>query len=110
LLEHRSEAGDGGNFKKPTFEAAASSIAHLHLRGAIKIFKICQNKYLALWKTYHVVCAIQQVSGWTWSDDTGASITSDIADSWDNYVRHHPEAKPFCNKGWVHFHKVSELM
>jgi len=57
-----------------------------------------------------VIRAIQEVSGWVWDDETGASITPDTASSWEDYVKHHPEAKPFRNKGWPHFDQVSLLM
>ena len=57
-----------------------------------------------------MIRAIQAVSGWVWSDDTGASITLHSASSWDDYVKSHPEAKPFRNKGWQFFNKVSLIM
>lgn len=50
------------------------------------------------------------VLGWVWDDETGASITVNSASSWEDYVKKHPEAKPFWNKGWPHFHKVAALM
>jgi hypothetical protein len=53
---------------------------------------------------------IKAVSGWTWCDDTGASITPDTALSWDDYVAYHSDAKPFHNKGWAHLEKFSTLM
>jgi hypothetical protein len=48
LVDNFSEAGDGGNFKMPTFEAAAMHIAPLHQRGAAKTGKMCQTKYTAV--------------------------------------------------------------
>lgn len=59
---------------------------------------------------YRVIRAIQEVSGWVWDDETGASITAHTASSWEDYVKCHPGAKPFRNKGWVHLAKVSLLM
>jgi len=124
LVENKAEAGDGGNFKNVTFQRAALSIAPLHERGALKTVKSCQNKYAAVSllisflsyldyriaeqkikfrKVYCIICAIQLVSGWAWDDGTGASITVDSASSWEDYVKKHPEAKPFWNKGWPHF-------
>ena len=61
-------------------------------------------------KLYRIVRTIQSISGWVWDDETGASITPHTASSWDDYVKSHPEAKPFRNKGWRHFSKVSLLM
>lgn len=54
--------------------------------------------------------AIQAVSGWSWDDNDGASIDVHTASSWDDYVRRHPEARPFRNKGWAHFRKMEMLM
>ncbi|TFK16781.1 hypothetical protein FA15DRAFT_553140, partial [Coprinopsis marcescibilis] len=59
---------------------------------------------------YCVVEAIKKVSGWTWDDKTGASITPKTASSWDDYVAKHPEASRFCNKGWVHLSHVTQLI
>jgi len=66
--------------------------------------------FFQFWKLYQVVCTIQAVSRWVWRDDTGASIMLHLASSWDDYVKIHPEAKPFYNKGWCHFTKVSLIM
>lgn len=128
LVAHRAEAGDGCNFKAATFQRAAQSIAPLLQRGGPKTAKSCGNKYCAvrlmylyfIWaktltvikfrKIYRVIRAIQAVSGWTWDDETGASIDIHTASSWDEYVRVHPEAKPFRNKGWPYFRKMDMLM
>jgi len=48
--------------------------------------------------------------GWTWDDETGATINIHTASSWDDYVLKHPEAKPFHNNGWPLFHKMEVLM
>jgi hypothetical protein len=61
-------------------------------------------------KIYRVIRAIQSVSGWTWDDETGATINIHTASSWDDYVRVHPEARPFRNKGWPLFRKMELLM
>lgn len=61
-------------------------------------------------KTFRVVRAIQQVSGWTWSDETGATITPELESSWAAYTRVHKDAKPFKNRGWRHLNLVSQIM
>ncbi|KAF8159736.1 hypothetical protein B0H34DRAFT_655091 [Crassisporium funariophilum] len=108
LLEHHSEAGDGGNFKKATFTQAAVFITPLHKRGGTKDHKALQNKWAAFGKLYRVVKAIQTVSGWHWDDKHGASIGPDEAATWDAYVKAHPEAKPFRNKGFVPLKAMEE--
>jgi hypothetical protein len=45
------------------------------------------------------MCTIQLVSGWAWDDETGTSITINLASSWEDYVKKNPQAKPFQNKG-----------
>ncbi|KDR65022.1 hypothetical protein GALMADRAFT_82385 [Galerina marginata CBS 339.88] len=110
LGDNKAEAGDGGNFKSTTFQRAVSHIAPLHERGSIKTVKSTRSKWIAFKKIYRIIRAIQLVSGWVWDDDTGASITADSASSWDDYVKKHPEAKPFRNKGWRHFNKVALIM
>jgi len=114
LHDNRAEAGDGGSFKKSTFQRAAQYIASFRGNGQAKDVKSCQNKWTAvclfsfcrhlliqfqlfkLRKIYCVIQAIKEVSGWHWA--------------WDDYVRKHPAAKPFQNKGWVHLHKVADIM
>jgi len=45
LLDNKSEAGDGGNFKTATYQWAVTHIAPLHEKG---IVKACQNKWSAV--------------------------------------------------------------
>ena len=102
LLDHRASAGDGGNFKEATFQALSPILAPLVMRGGPKTVHACQNKwnavrfffpivlghflniffiFLKLCQTFRVIQAIKNVSGWTWSDETGASITPELKDS-----------------------------
>ncbi|KXN90442.1 hypothetical protein AN958_04114 [Leucoagaricus sp. SymC.cos] len=79
LVEHKSTAGDRGNFKASTLQQALPVIAVHYQSGAAKTVKSLQNKWASMWKTFCVVQAIKGVSGWTWDDNTGASITPDTA-------------------------------
>src|SRR5262245_39537972 len=45
LSEHRSEAGDGGNFKASTFNAAAEAIQPFHKLGPQKTSVMCKRKW-----------------------------------------------------------------
>jgi len=45
LHENRSEAGDGGNFKKATFQRAAQHVAPHCTNERAKDIKSCQNKW-----------------------------------------------------------------
>ncbi|KAF5312245.1 hypothetical protein D9619_003790 [Psilocybe cf. subviscida] len=110
LIDHRAEAGDGCNFKKATMQQAAQHIQPLHVRGGAKTQQTCKNKFTAFRKLFRIVRAVQAISGWSWDDNTGASIDVHTASSWDDYARRHPDARPFRNKGWVHFRKMEMLM
>jgi len=110
LLDHKSEGGDGATFKGPTYQKALAHIAPLRERGAVKNIKSLQNKWTAFKKIYCVILAIQSVSGWSWDDEKGANINVHSASSWDDYVKKHPSAKPFRNKGWPHLLKVTLIM
>ncbi|KAF5309877.1 hypothetical protein D9619_010561 [Psilocybe cf. subviscida] len=110
FVEHKSEAGDGGNFKQATFRQAALHLAPLHVRGTRKVGKNCANKYSYFRQLYCIVVAIQAISGWVWDDETGASINPGTASSWDDYVQAHPDACPFRNRGWPYLGQMEDLM
>ncbi|KJA13473.1 hypothetical protein HYPSUDRAFT_125539, partial [Hypholoma sublateritium FD-334 SS-4] len=107
LLGHKSEAGYGGTFKGSTYQKGVKHISHLCERGPPKDSKSLQNKWNALKKTYRVVLAIQAASGWVWDNEKGADINIYSALSWDDYVKKHPAAKPFRNRGWVHLENMA---
>lgn len=48
LLTHAAAAGDGGNFKMVTFNAAAPVVDAKRVKGGPKTAKACQNKYNAV--------------------------------------------------------------
>ena len=48
LHDNRAEAGDGGCFKKSTFQRAAQDIASVRGNGQAKDVKSCQNKWTAV--------------------------------------------------------------
>jgi len=45
LQKHKSEAGDGGNFKPPVWHAAAAEMEKHTTEGAQKTWKACQTKW-----------------------------------------------------------------
>ncbi|KAI9061235.1 hypothetical protein FKP32DRAFT_1566339, partial [Trametes sanguinea] len=40
----------------------------------------------------------------------GADITDDTEEIWAAYVKSHPDASPFKNKGFVHYASMQPLM
>jgi len=110
LVDHKSEGGDGGSFKGPTYQKALEHMRPLRERGPPKDVKSLQNKWTSFKKTYRVILAIKEVSGWVWDNEKGANINVHSASSWDDYVKKHVAAKPFRNKGWPHFENVARIM
>ncbi|THU83624.1 hypothetical protein K435DRAFT_631465, partial [Dendrothele bispora CBS 962.96] len=110
LTEHHSKAGNGGNFTATTFRDAADYMALVSYSGGAKDMNTCRNKWASLKKTCEVILEIKSMSGWTWSDDTGALIGVENADLWTAYIKRNPAAKPFRNKGWKFFHSVENLL
>ena len=53
LVDNKAEAGDGGNFKKATFQRAVNSIAPLCECGTVKTVKSIQNKWATASCFYH---------------------------------------------------------
>jgi hypothetical protein len=45
LHEHKAAAGDGGNFKATTYEAAAAVLEAKRTKGGPKTAKSCSNKW-----------------------------------------------------------------
>ncbi|THV03088.1 hypothetical protein K435DRAFT_652002 [Dendrothele bispora CBS 962.96] len=110
LTEHHSKAGNGGNFTATIFKDAADHMAQFDYEGGMKDMKACRNKWGQLKGTCEVILEIKNQSGWTWSDDTGATIGVENSDLWEKFVKKKPAAKPFRNKGWKFFHSVHNLL
>ncbi|KAF9242339.1 hypothetical protein BU15DRAFT_13314, partial [Melanogaster broomeanus] len=61
-------------------------------------------------RSYHAVVDLKSASGFMYSDALGAGITTDTQEIWTRYVKSHPTAKPFRNKGFPHFDDVEKLI
>ncbi|KAI6040130.1 hypothetical protein EDC04DRAFT_2602663 [Pisolithus marmoratus] len=101
LHEHRSEVGDGGNFKKSTYVAAAAHINKTHpTAGQLKTQDAMKNK----WSSY--IESYRGCTGAHWDGVKGAGIEGrDAAQVFDDYVKHHPLLHPFKSSGWE-FHEL----
>ncbi|KAG6836266.1 hypothetical protein H0H93_009626 [Arthromyces matolae] len=102
LVEHKSEGGDGGNFKKPTWVKAAAHANQTITKGAAKTSDSCGGRCGALKSVFEIVRAIRDNSGWSWDDKRGAGITVEKTGTWDDFVAKNCGAAPFRNAGWVH--------
>ncbi|KAJ6557161.1 hypothetical protein B0H10DRAFT_1846881 [Mycena sp. CBHHK59/15] len=110
LLEEKSKAGDGGNFPASFWTAVSALLNPLVTRGGPKTAKVCSNKYGQFRTTYKIVKKVVDNSGWRWDDVNGAGIDETTKSSWDDYVKAHPKAKPYRNKGWPYRAAMAELM
>ncbi|KAG1781342.1 hypothetical protein EV702DRAFT_962813, partial [Suillus placidus] len=118
LASHRSEAGDGMNFKIGVFQAAAAHFLEPP-EGVLKEGWVppvardscaCKNKWAAIQKKCKIILDIKAQSGFSWDNEFGAGIDSTSEAVWAAYVKRCPDAAPFHNKGWPHFDKVDSLL
>ncbi|KIK74378.1 hypothetical protein PAXRUDRAFT_74031, partial [Paxillus rubicundulus Ve08.2h10] len=58
----------------------------------------------------YAVVDLKNVSGLTYTDQEGATVTLQDKDILDRYVKVNKHAAPFRNKGFVHFDKVRPLL
>ncbi|KAK0489822.1 hypothetical protein EDD18DRAFT_1058651, partial [Armillaria luteobubalina] len=97
LESHKAAAGDGVSFKAVVLNAVVEECNKVLTEGGRKTMVACKNKYGQLVRTFNIICDIKHVSGWHWSDETGASINAESTLTWDDYTCKHKGAKPFCN-------------
>ncbi|KAF8494132.1 hypothetical protein F5888DRAFT_1848234 [Russula emetica] len=72
----------GKSFKEPIFRQAADTINDLPKSGQKdddpkKNTSLCKSKWSHLKTTYDTVIYLKSLSGFTWSNETGMSITTD---------------------------------
>ncbi|KAG9311319.1 hypothetical protein JVU11DRAFT_8414 [Chiua virens] len=79
LARELPKAGNGSNFKKSTWNAAASMMAkeYLVIKGGVKNADTYQMK-----KQHAAIVALKKASGFTYSDKDGAAIVLEQKDVW----------------------------
>ncbi|KAG0694085.1 hypothetical protein DFH29DRAFT_1006647 [Suillus ampliporus] len=74
----------------------------------------CYKRFLCLQeqiqKKYKIILDIKAQSGFSWDNKFGAGIDSTLEAVWAAYVKRHPDAAPFRNKGWPHFDELDTLL
>lgn len=55
LLKNKAEAGDGTNFKTPTFKKAAVHLIPFTQKGGAKSALSCKNKWFRVCMFYHTI-------------------------------------------------------
>ncbi|KAF9071331.1 hypothetical protein BDP27DRAFT_1149519, partial [Rhodocollybia butyracea] len=108
---HRSEMGDGFNFRMKTFTAASEVMETKRTTGGEKDRDSCKAKWGKLKEAYEAIMKIKTYSGWgPWSDKHGAGITALTADVRERFVIKTKAAKPFLNNSWVYLSKMEQIM
>ncbi|KAJ7107222.1 hypothetical protein C8R43DRAFT_857679, partial [Mycena crocata] len=106
----KGKAGDNGTFPGPVWTAASNLLNPKITKGAAKTAKVCKNKYGQLRATLKVVLHVQGNSGWHWDDVHGTNIHETTKATWDEYLKAHPKAKCYRNKGWLFRATMVDLM
>ncbi|KAJ7055147.1 hypothetical protein C8F01DRAFT_1259168 [Mycena amicta] len=110
LVEKAAASGDGGNFRKTVFQPIADKLNGIRTVGGPKTLTAVMSKYKSLRKTFEVVSALMDLSGFTWDSEKGVNVTPEMEDAWSDYVRKHPEAAPFRKKGFPYYETMRPLM
>ncbi|KAF8580955.1 hypothetical protein K439DRAFT_1355590, partial [Ramaria rubella] len=109
LVEHKAEAGDGGNFTEATWTKVAAMLVPYYVRGAVKTPKACRQKWIRVSEQYAVVSMIKNTSGLPWNEDSGVNLplTNSV---WEGFVARHPKARAYSNKGFPLYDEMSLLV
>ncbi|KAK7013529.1 hypothetical protein R3P38DRAFT_2546049, partial [Favolaschia claudopus] len=85
------------------------------VKGGPKIWTAIRNKWKDLHKLHEHFVQIKQktfvgASGWNYSDELGFNVDDDNREAWGNFVKAHPQFRPFANRGWEHFKTMDEIV
>ncbi|CDO75865.1 hypothetical protein BN946_scf184485.g1 [Trametes cinnabarina] len=106
----KAAAADGANYRKPVWEAAARKLGALPCKGAPKTWQVCKNKWGRLKKAYWAIVVLENYgSGLTYDEEKGAGITEDMEEIWAAYIKSHPDASPFKNRGHLKQLKIKVM-
>ncbi|KAH7904730.1 hypothetical protein BJ138DRAFT_1235411 [Hygrophoropsis aurantiaca] len=115
VAENKPKGGDGLNFPKSFFNAAADAMPKPTI-GLVKTGPACKTKFTKLRATYNIVLQITQRSGGSYSLERGADIQAADEVAWKSFVQKKAtlstsaEFQKFRNKGWIHFRAMQELI
>ncbi|KIK81035.1 hypothetical protein PAXRUDRAFT_157048 [Paxillus rubicundulus Ve08.2h10] len=115
LYKHHAECGNAGNFKEPTYNAAAVHIKpYFNGVGAVKTGKMVGYKWGTLKAIYNTIKSYCRVkSGCHWDNKNGANIQGVDQITIQLLTLHIYQTnvvmRPFQNSGWEHYKKISEI-
>ncbi|KAG1813632.1 uncharacterized protein BJ212DRAFT_1221544, partial [Suillus subaureus] len=110
-----STSGDGLNFPKHVWKSASEYVNSVPAPSGSKTHSnklpgSCKSKWGNLKGAFLQVQFIKSTSGLTWSDADGVGVSPENQSVWNELVRSCPAAKPFANKGFIHFAAIDEMM
>ncbi|KAI6019118.1 hypothetical protein EDC04DRAFT_2901939 [Pisolithus marmoratus] len=109
LHEHRTEAGDNGNFKSSIYNAAAQHISQHLMSGPAKTNAMVKNKWVS--HIYQDIEEYQGKSGCHWDNICGAGVQGKFDEQvFKNYAKNHPLIWPFKNSGWEYYELMLNMM
>ncbi|CAK5262357.1 unnamed protein product [Mycena citricolor] len=110
LVEHKSSAGQGGNFTKDTFNTIARQVDKHRTAGAQKTGAMCTTKYCTLPDTHKTINRIRKwSSGMHFDNMKGANIDATTKPVWDTLEKKYPAVGPFRNAGWAWLSWMDQL-
>ncbi|KIN94545.1 hypothetical protein M404DRAFT_167969, partial [Pisolithus tinctorius Marx 270] len=113
LHDNRHEAGDNGNFKMATYQAAALHIANYCTDGPPKNYQAVRNKWTGyIRKIYRDIEYYRaQPSGAHWDNEKGANIQGQHAEQvFEDFVKSHPLIRQFKTSGWDLYPYVADII
>ncbi|KIK26884.1 hypothetical protein PISMIDRAFT_94211 [Pisolithus microcarpus 441] len=113
LYDHRSEAGDNGNFKSSTYHATAGHIAPLLKDGPLKTSTAVKNKWTGyIQKIYQDIEQYRAVRlGAHWDNKRGANIQGkDSEQVFEDFTKDHPLMRQFKTSGWEFYPLVEQII
>ncbi|KAG2340042.1 hypothetical protein BDR05DRAFT_890582 [Suillus weaverae] len=89
LVTYKSEARDIMSFKNTVFTDAAAHINNMFpsQKGAPKSQSFCRSKWATLKRSYNAVKNIKTLSGFSWSDKNGISLTPETSGAWESHIK-----------------------
>ncbi|KAG0695103.1 hypothetical protein DFH29DRAFT_880250 [Suillus ampliporus] len=114
LTQNLSTCGDGVNFPRTTWKPAAKFVNACTLPPGMtcanRDAKGCKNKWTSLKAGYHHVVYIKNASGLAWSNTDGVGVSDGTRHVWEQILKVCPNAKPYGNKGFIHFDVIDDMM
>ncbi|KAF8575994.1 hypothetical protein K439DRAFT_1623190 [Ramaria rubella] len=99
LIDHKAEAGEGGNFKKCTWMAVAGVMVDQPSTRGLKTWEACRSRWIKL---------KQNLSGFTFVDQEGVVVDNESV--WSDFASKNHEAPQVRRVGFPFFELMSLLM